>query len=104
MFQAYGYDFFHSNDYIDPVDDYVDHPVEKEEDKQVVQKKESFSNGSMYSALHQKISEQRFQIFCMWILLVVCAIVILNMKGNANHMAQLLYLMQVNSGKLTPTL
>ena len=106
MFQEYGYDIFQANTYIDP-DDLSEeflpsqdvHTQAKETFQESPVLYKSGNSHRIIVAMQRKIADQKFQIFCMWLLLVVCAIVIISMRNSASQAAQLMYILQAASGK-----
>ena len=119
MFQAYGYDMFSANDYIDTtfLSPDIIHPetsitppaqqiaqVPPTDATKAAQQHEQFSGSRHYACmlLQKKVAEQRFQIFCMWLLLVICVFIIMNMRGKESQLAHLMYLMHMNGQKIQP--
>lgn len=112
MNQAFGYDMYCTNNYIDTSDLTPDliHPdmllqtseVQNKQAQVQPTKSEPFygsNNNFMYMSLHKKIAEQRFQIFCMWLLLAVCVIVMMNMRSKESQLANIMYMLHMNSQK-----
>ncbi len=114
MFHSYGYDTFYANDYIDTSNLSTDlltsdvGNMPKQQDSIAVQDirppptRETFSGYNrdhIYVSLHKKIAEQRFQIFCMWILLAICVVVIINIRGKESQLANLMYMLHMSGNK-----
>ncbi len=115
MFHSYGYDTFYANDYIDTSglstdllsSDIVSTPIQQDslvvQDAKPTTTRETFSGfgrDRTYMALHKKIAEQRFQIFCMWVLLAICVVVIINIRGKESQLANLMYMLHMSGNKV----